>query len=226
MTSDPPLIALISAVPAAIPPAVQALKDGFPDARIWNILDDRLIDEANERGSVDADLQRRMNRLIEHAVREGADGILLTCSIYGFLAGRAASSLEIPVLGPDDAAFAAVLDDGHQRIIVISSVELALGDTVERLRTAAAARKLSPEIIPVFAPGAYDASKRNDMGALTGALKTAAAGRADEGDAILFAQYSLAPAAMAVQLHTKLPVYTGPARSAAALRSAVGEARS
>src|SRR4051795_10982989 len=102
-----PLVALVSAVPAAIPPAVAALEEALPDARVWNLLDDRLIDDANEAGEVTGALESPVRRLIDPAPREGRDAVPLTCSLYGFVARKAAQQAPAPVLGPDDAAFEA-----------------------------------------------------------------------------------------------------------------------
>jgi len=221
MSAGAPLIALVSAVPAAIPPAVAALTEHFPSARVWNILDDRLIDEANSRGGVDEPLETRMQRLIDHAIAEGADGVLLTCSIYGFVANKAAATARIPVFGPDDAAFDAVTSGGYRRVLVLSSVELALQDAVDRLTSALEARGVEAEVIPAFAAGAFEASKSGNTAELVEALTLAAHASASEPDVILFAQYSLAPAAQEVARRTGIPVVTGPARSALALRAAV-----
>ena len=45
-----PTVALIHATPAAMAPARDAFADRFPQARVWNLLDDLLISQARRRG--------------------------------------------------------------------------------------------------------------------------------------------------------------------------------
>ena len=51
MTSHAPTVALIHATPAAMAPARAAFADRFPEARLWNLLDDLLISDAEAAGS-------------------------------------------------------------------------------------------------------------------------------------------------------------------------------
>src|SRR5882757_3168200 len=111
-----PLIALISATPRAIPAACAALIETLPGCRIWNLLDDRLLADAQVAGGVTPTLEARMERLIDHALREGADGVLLTCSQYGYVGRR--MTVSVPVLAPDDAAFNEIREKGVSRILV------------------------------------------------------------------------------------------------------------
>lgn len=212
-----PLVALVSAVPAAIPPAVGALEAAMPDARVWNLLDDRLIDDANEAGEVTEELEARMRRLIDHAVREGADAVLLTCSLYGFVARKVATDAAIPVLGPDDAAFEAVRAAGYSSIFLVSTVEMALADSTARLREHLGDAADRLEIVPVLAPAALAPSRAGDTAGAADALADAIQRQGGSAEAVLFAQYSLAPAADLVQQRLRVPVVTGPGKAAATL---------
>src|SRR3954469_14438603 len=213
-----PLVALVSAVPAAIPPAIAALEEAMPAARVWNILDDRLIDDANEAGEVTGALEARMRRLIDHATEEGADAVLLTCSLYGFVARKAAQQATVPVLGPDDAAFEAVRTAGYSSLFLVSSVELALADSAARLRPHLGDAADGLEILPVLASEALAPSRAGDTDGAANALAEAIERVGGAADAVLFAQYSLAPAAPLVEERLRLPVITGPGKAAALLR--------
>lgn len=212
-----PLVALVSAVPAAIPPAVAALEETLPDARIWNLLDDRLIDDAQEAGGVTGELATRMRRLIDHALIERADAVLLTCSLYGFVAREVGMEAAIPVLGPDDAAFEAIRTGGYSSIFLVSSVELALADSTTRLREHLGEQARTLEIRPVYAPAALTASRAGDSAGAADAIANAVENAGGTTDAVLLAQYSLAPAARLVQARLGSPVLTGPGRAAAFL---------
>jgi Asp/Glu/hydantoin racemase len=216
-----PLIALISATPAAIGPATSGLAARFPNAGVWNILDDRLLVEANDAGAVTPVLSDRMERLIDHAVLGGATGILLTCSMYGTVAHDYPAD-EVPVLAADDAAFDAAIDGGFARIVLVASFEAALADAVDRFRGALAEAGSPSEVLPVVAPDAMAATKSGDVDALCAAL-AAACSTAAGFDAVLLAQYSLAPAAEALASVLGVPVIAGPIAAATRLQSLLGD---
>lgn len=209
-----PLIALISGVPAAIAPATGAVEKALPDAVVWNILDDRLITDATERGGVTSQLEARMRRLIEHAVTAGADAILITCSLYAHLA---ADGYGVPVLGSDDAAFARALHAAAGRIVVVSSIELALEDSCRRLSEAAKARGRDVTVVPVHVPDAQEPAATGDIARAAEIVRSAIAPVMREDDLLLFAQYSLSPAAKQIALRIPHPVVAPPDAAATAL---------
>lgn len=215
MTTSP-RIALISAVTAAIGPATAALGDLYPEAEVWNILDDRLLGDADERGGLDDALRARMTRLIDHALAEGADGVLLTCSLYGPVAEEARR--DAPVLAPDEAAFAEIADAGFARVLVVASFEGAKDDSVARLREALARSSSDTTVTGVAVPAAMAATKAQDAEGLVSALVDACQPFAADVDAVFLAQYSLAPAGPALSAAVGRPVVSGPASSAVALR--------
>ncbi|MFD4628971.1 hypothetical protein ACFVYR_03595 [Streptomyces sp. NPDC058284] len=197
-----PRIALISATPAATGPAVAGLAEAFPRADPWNLLDDTLLTDAEARGGLTPDLADRMRRLIDYAVRGGARGVLLTCSLYGPVAERAAAG--VPVLAADSAAFAAALAGGHRRVLVLATFDAALADSLSRFRAAAATAGSRTEAVgQVTVPG----EPPDPAGA----------------DAVLLAQYSLAPRADELSAALRLPVYAGPRAAAHALRAEIEE---
>ncbi|MFI0975888.1 aspartate/glutamate racemase family protein [Streptomyces sp. NPDC021093] len=212
-----PRIALISAVPSAVAPAVAGLAEEFPAAEAWNLLDDRLLSDAPAEGPLPPALVDRMRRLIGCALEGGADGVLLTCSLYGRV--TEAVGTRVPLLAPDTAAFARALSSGFGRVLVLASFEGAMRDSVARFSAAVAAAGSATEPVGVVAPDAFDAARRGDTAELAGALHRACLPYADGADAVLLAQYSLAPAAAPLSAALGLPVVSGPQAAAAALRT-------
>ncbi|GAB3617263.1 hypothetical protein GCM10027416_18200 [Okibacterium endophyticum] len=213
-----PLIALISGVAAAIPPAQRAFGEVLPEADLWNLLDDRLVSDAMQAGQVSTGLIDRMMRLIEHATLEKADAIVLTCSVYGFLAPAASERFGVPVHGPDDAALQEVVLRGLTSIYLVASVDLALRDAVERAAAAFAAKGADVAIVPILAEGARAPSLRGDHAGVADAITMAIQASARDADAVLLANYSLADAADRVSIGVARPVIDGPAHAAHSLR--------
>ncbi|MBE1536948.1 Asp/Glu/hydantoin racemase [Actinomadura algeriensis] len=192
MTSMSPLVAIINAALASMAPAAQGLCEGFPEARPWHLLDDRLVSEADSAGGTTPALRRRMLALIDHAVRGGADAVLLSCSMYGPVAGLARQLHALPVLGSDQAMFAEIVRRAPDRAVVIGSLTSAVADSVARLEAALGA---SPtQVTGVMADGAAAAASAGDREALADALAQAARPHIDEGALFLLGQYSLTPA--------------------------------
>lgn len=205
MKPHPPLVAVISAVAAAIPPARAAFDALFPDATVWNVVDDRLVDDAD--GEITPRLAARMRRLIDHAVVEGADAVLLSCSMYAGVAHRADVDVAIPVHGPDDGLFGAVATGGFRRIALVSPAADPLADSLVRMRKVVAS---DVTVVGVVADDAPAAARANDVDALVDAVVSAVGHVWPKPDAVVLGQYSLAAAAPGVQAVLGLPTLSAP----------------
>ncbi|WP_020577049.1 hypothetical protein [Actinopolymorpha alba] len=191
-----PRIALISAAPAAMQPAQEAVIAELPQAEIWHLLDDRLLADAEAAGGVAASLQVRMNALIDIAIRGGADAVLLTCSQYGAVAQDRRES-DTPIVGSDDGAFAEVVELAPRKLLIVASLESAALDTKTRLGHALADAGIQCTV------DARIAASREMLGQVRGTY-----------DTILLAQYSLAP----LMSELDVPVISPPTAAAAAIR--------
>lgn len=216
MKPHPPLIALISAVPAAIPPASAAVAAILPHATIWNVIDDRLVDDAD--GPITPHLAARMQRLIDHAVLEGADAVLLTCSMYAAVAHRAAVEAAVPIHGPDDGLFGAVAVGGFRRIALVAPGADPLADSAARIREAIGS-EVSVE--GVVADGAACAARAGDLDALVETIVSAVGAVSPTPDAVVLGQYSLAAAAGRVQATIGVPTLAAPEHAVRRLRAAL-----
>lgn len=224
MTKSPtPLIALISATQAAVPPVEQAFAELFPEARLWNILDDRLLQSTDEAGGLTSTLETRMHRLIRHALAEGADAILLTCSMYGGAIRSLGDDPGVPVQAADEAAFDAVIAEGYRYIALVSSASAPLADSVARFTEYLRSAGADIALHGVEVPQAFAAARSGDVESLAQTLAAAVA-TAPAADAVLLGQYSLAPAADRLSQLTGLPVLAGPQRAAESLRQHLAEA--
>src|SRR5699024_6100988 len=149
---SPPRIALISAVPAAVTPAVSAIQNHFEQPTIWNIIDDRLLPDASETGSVEETLVNRMRGLIQYAEAGDADAVLLTCSLYGAVAEQYHSS--IPILSPDGPMIEEILADSASSVLIVASLKSALNEAKSKLQ--AAANEASIDIKGIVVPEALE----------------------------------------------------------------------
>jgi hypothetical protein len=204
-------VAIVHATPAAIAPAVAAFTERFPEAGLWHLLDDRLVTDAEAAGGLVAPLRRRMLSLIGHAISGGADGVLLTCSMYGPVARLATQLWERPVAGSDEAMYQRVVAERPARVAVLGSLETAVADSADRLRRVLADGGVAGTgVVGVLCPGAAAAASAGDGAALLSSLRAAAEPLAGEVDLFLLGQYSLAPALDELQAALEVPVWSPP----------------
>ncbi|NEB22103.1 aspartate/glutamate racemase family protein [Streptomyces coelicoflavus] len=217
MIEPQPLVAMIHAVPPAHRIAEEAFAQEFPQATVWNVLDDRLLDDARVAGELTGALRRRMLRLIGHVMDGGAQALLLTCSSYGEVVDTARTLWKAPVLKSDEAMFKAALAGPYSRIAVVASTPPAVPAAVAQLEALVpAVRPDRPvEIVTALSEEAAGAHPGEAARHLADAVR--AAGGAD-ADVVLLAQYSLTPARDALADLLGVPVLDGAGAAARELR--------
>ncbi|CAL9357054.1 hypothetical protein SUDANB145_00583 [Streptomyces sp. enrichment culture] len=219
MIEPQPLVAMIHAVPTAHRIAEEAFAQEFPQATVWNVLDDRLLDDARDAGGLTGTLRRRMLRLIGHVMDGGAQALLLTCSSYGEVVDTARVLWGAPVLKSDEAMFKAALAGPYRRIAVVASTPPAVPAAVAQLEALVPAVRPDRPVDIVTALS-EEAAAADDAEAaarhLADALHTA--GGAD-ADAVLLAQYSLSPARDVLARLLGVPVLDGAGAAARELRA-------
>jgi hypothetical protein len=213
--TERPLIAAVHATPASISPLRAALADEFPDAQLWNLIDDRLGHDADALGGeLSPQLRDRMLNLVRHGITGGADAVVIACSMYGNVRAVAEEQFTTPVFASDADMMADIVRAAPQRIAVLASLQGAAADTTHRLTAALAHGHRPAEVVPVFCARAADAAARADMPALVDALAAGLDSATGPFDLVCIAQYSLSPAADEVSAKAGLPV-ASPTRSAA-----------
>lgn len=215
-----PTVAMVHATPAALGPAVAAFAECFPEADLWHLLDDRLVSDAERAGGLVPPLRRRMLSLIGHAVSGGADGVLLTCSMYGPVARLATQLWDRPVAGSDEAMYQRVVAERPARVAVLGSLETAVADSTGRLRQilAEAGQGQGTEVLGVLCPGAAAAAMAGDDQALLASLRSGAEPLAGTVDVVLLGQYSLTGVHSALEAALGVPVWSPPHVAAELLR--------
>jgi Asp/Glu/hydantoin racemase len=227
MTTDsrerPPTVAVINATPASVGPAKAAIAAGFPEATVWSLLDDRLVTDAEAAGGLTPQLSDRMATLISYAVQGGADAILLACSMYGPVLDSQRQTSSVPMLSSDEELFAEVARCGFGSVLLLGPLPPAVQDSVDRLRKvlAGSERSSSTEVVGKVASGAPAAVAGGDVGALEKVLAAAASPHLKDVDAVILANFSLAPARAGLERTIRKPVLSPPLLAAAALRARV-----
>lgn len=216
-----PRIALIHALRESQVPAWVAFAEGWPQAEIFNILDDSLSGDFAATGHLTDAMVERFLTLGRYAAGTDKDSrrteaILFTCSAFGAAIDKVKRDLPIPVLRPNEAAFEAALDTGS-RIALMSTFPSSLPPLVDELRQMANERGLSPEITTLVAAGGLEALKTGH-GVLHDEIAARAAAELRDIDVLVLCQFSLARAASAIEPVPGRTVLTTPGSAVAKLR--------
>ena len=214
-------ITLIHAVQVAIPPVLEAFREGWPEAEVMNLLDDGLTVALKREGGLTVPIVQRIRDLATYAVRAGADGILFTCSAFTPAMDVARKDVTIPLLKPDEAMFAAAIEAGR-RIGVVATFPGTIPVAEPQILAMAAARGVDVEIVSTVAPDAFEAMKAGDTATHDRLVVDAALELAPRVDVICLAQFSMARARRAVEGQVSIPVLTSPAAAVQRLRALLG----
>lgn len=206
-------VAVIHATGLAVDPVAQAFARHWPEADVFNLLDDALPRDRASAGKLTNALAKRISVLADHAVGADAKGILYSCSAFGPAIQSVARRMKIPVLTPNEAMFAEALASDGQ-IGLLASFEPSVGSMAEEFASVSAGRALTACCVP----SALEALQSGDGNAHDKFLAKQAK-TMKECQTIMLAQFSTARAAEAVAKATKKTVLTSPDSAVRALKS-------
>lgn len=225
VTPRAPRIFVIHALPDSQQPCQQAFAHGWPEAQVFNLLDDSLARDLAAEGQLSPAFYQRFHDLTHYAaaaapLAQQTDGILFSCSAFGPAIEQARADLAIPVLKPNEAAFEAALDAGS-RIGLLVTFATALPPLRQELQQMADARGQRIDIHSAVADGALQALQAGD-GDAHDRIACQAAATLPDVDALVLCQFSLARAAPRIPTLPGRLVLTTPDSAIAKLRHAVG----
>ncbi len=203
-------------------PIHKAFGTHWPEAEIYDLLDSSLsADHAGNRGVLDEKMMERFQTLGRYAAVAGpggqaTDGILFTCSAFGPAIDAVKQELGIPVLKPNEAAFARALKTGH-RIGLLVTFQPSLPSLSAELRAMAAEKKIPLELEARVIPEALAALRQGKPEEHDNLIARTAAGLGPV-DALVIGQFSMARSAKAVGLRVNVPVITTPDSAVLELR--------
>jgi len=219
MADTTPRIAIIHALQDSQVPTWTAFRNGWPEAKIFNLMDDSLPRDLLVDGM--EPLKERFLRLgryaaDSHAGSHRTDAILFSCSAFGPALQAVQAALPIPVLRPNEAAFEEALQAG-QRIGLMTSFGPAIPPLKAEMKEMARAQGRNPEIVTAVAEGALEAlqagrPEEHDR------IAAETASRLPALDVLVLGQFSLARAATGIKARTGLHVITTPDSAVRKLR--------
>ncbi|MEP9377826.1 aspartate/glutamate racemase family protein [Aquabacter sp. CN5-332] len=217
-----PRIMLVHALKEAVGPIHDAFASEWPQARAYDLLDTSLSDDLAADGAITHGMVERFRAIGRYAADTGSSGggtdaILFTCSAFGAAIDAVKADLAIPVLKPNEAAFAEALALGP-RIALVVTFPPALSAMSADMKQVAEETGSDLHLEGYVVEGALDALKRGDT-ERHDALIAAAVSTLPQGDAVVLGHFSMARAAPTAARRTGVPVLTTPASAVSRLRT-------
>lgn len=198
---------------ATLVPVFQELTDKYlagKDIKIFNIVDDSLIKNTIERGTVTPDTARRVVDYIGSAEAAGADYILVTCSSIGAAVESSVSLTKVPVLRVDQPMADKAIQMGT-KIGVVATLPTTLEPTSDLVRRRAIIAGKEIELTSKLCEGAFEALMGGNPEIHDALVAAALKELALKVDVILLAQASMARVVGQLSdADKKVPIITSP----------------
>lgn len=215
-----PRIALFHATRAAIVPIETAFREIWPEADHWSLLDEGLTQAVDRAGGYTPEIGERFIQVATYVADTQPDALLFTCTAFGPAMEECKRRFPFPTFKPNEALLEAGLEAGR-RIGLLASHPVTLPMLTEQLETLAKERGRDLTVVPKLAEGAWNDLTAGRKAEHDEKVVTAAKDLAD-CDAILLAQFSMAPLKAAIEPLTPAPVLSSPHAAAAMLKGLFG----
>ena len=203
-------LGLIHTSATLVPVFAQLCKDKLPGVETFNIVDDSLVKNIREAGSITPQIAERVANYIKSAESSGAGQILVTCSSIGPAVEAGAKLVSVPTLRVDQPMADQAVATG-KRIGVIATLSTTLEPTADLIQRRAVIAGKKIDLTSKLVEGAFEALMAGD--GATHDTKVAAALKelSQQVDVIVLAQASMARVVEALKPEDKrVPILASP----------------
>lgn len=209
-------IALVSVTLNAVNPMTAYLSE-MSEIHVVNYLDSYILEKVRNEGKVTDDCMRRMFSMLAQACEDGADGIIITCTIFSAYVEQFQKLLSVPVIGADTAMMEMVGIRGG-KTAMLCTFKGTEKPSANLLRNCFEVHKSSYELETFVLEEAYEAAQHMDLEKHDCLIKEKIQELDDRFDNIILAQISMSNAAKGLETnHAK--IFTSPAAAYETLKS-------
>jgi aspartate/glutamate racemase len=205
------------------PVTIQPLKDQFkkllPEVRMFNIMDDSLLNDVTHAGHLTKEVTQRIYSYMKNAEEMGADMILNACSSVGEATDAVRGLIKVPIIKIDEAMADQASEIGS-KIGVLATLKTTLAPTVRLVKKKANEKNKEITVIEKIAEGAFQALLDGDGEKHDQILKDTVKELMEQVDVIVCAQVSMARLIPSLG-ETKVPVLSSPQSGVEALKKAL-----
>lgn len=200
-------IALVSVTLNAVNPMTEYLS-GLEDVHVVNYLDSYILEKVRREGKVTDDCMHRMVSMIAHACEDGADGIIITCTIFSAYVEYFRKMFSVPIIGADTAMMELVGKKGG-RTAMLCTFDGTEKPSADLLKSCFEKYGSSYELETFVLNEAYEAAQKMQIGRHNELIREKILELEEQFDNIVLAQISMSGAAIGLETnHAK--VYTSP----------------
>lgn len=216
-----PRIGLVHALHASIAPIEAAFLENWPEAETVSLYDQSLYADFNKTRALTPDIFRRIEGLLRFSHETGAESILFTGSLFGDPVEAARKKMDIPVLTAYEAMIEEAFATAKRPLLGMLSTAAGTGEMMSAdIQEYAAANGREFDLDARYVAGAIDALLWGDREEHD-ELVAAAAAQMGECDALMLAQFSMAPVAKRLPDVEGRKVLTSPGSAVAKLKSLI-----
>ena len=184
-------LALVHTVVSLVPTFNSLCRELIPDADIFNVVDESLLQDCIRKGELTAPTSRRLVGHLISAEEAGADLIMVTCSSMGPAVEAARPLLDVPALRVDEPMAERAIALGR-RIGVAATLRTTLDPTVSLIRSRARAAGRDAAVICKLCDGAFEAVIAGDTAQHDSIVGAGLRELIDQVDVVVLAQASMA----------------------------------
>jgi Asp/Glu/hydantoin racemase len=184
-------LALLHTSPTLTPLFAGLCREHLPEARIFHMVDESLIQNTIRAGKLERNTVRRVVQMVGSAVDAGADAVLVTCSSIGPAVTLAQQLFDVPVLRIDEAMAEAAVRQAST-IGVLATLRTTLDPTTALLRSKAADAGRAVKLVECLCADAFPAVLAGDTETHDRILRKALLEDLKDVDVIVLAQASMA----------------------------------
>ena len=204
----PVKLALIHTSPTLTPLFTELCAKQIPEAAVFHMVDESLIKNTIEAGSLQKVTTRRLISMVESAGIAGADAVLVTCSSIGEAVTTAQQLFDFPVLRVDEAMAERAIACGR-RIGVLATLRTTLVPTTDLVRRKGVGKNV--EIVDHLCEGAFEAVMAGDTKTHDEIVSKALLNEMSGMDVVVLAQASMARVLGGMKADSlKMPVLSSP----------------
>ncbi len=190
-TAFNPTLALIHTSPTLTPSFTALCRQHIPEAKLFHMVDESLIQETIRAGVLRKGTIRRLVRQVASAEAAGADAVLVTCSSIGPAVTLAQQLFDLPVVRIDEAMAESAVRQART-IGVLATLRTTLDPTTALLREKATQAGRSVELVECLCEAAFPAVLAGDTETHDRLLRKALLEDLKGVDLIVLAQASMA----------------------------------
>ncbi len=209
---------VIHTTPTTIAPIGGLIGEQLGQCKLFNLLDDSILPEINEAGSITPGVRARLYALLSVAQSIGPDAILCACSSIGKVMEEGDTFTAAPVLRIDGPMAAAAVANSS-RIAVLATLASTLEPTTELIHRKACETGKSVELASSVIENAGALLKAGDTEAYDQLVAGVIREKLKTSEVVLLAQASMARCLHCVPEELRSRVFTSPASGVAQLKN-------